>query len=104
MIKIKGTIMLTIKINGGHFTNKQTNNDVDELKTTYINHVPFENQIGPMCGISALNCMKEYFKNIVKAKSLDINSIHVKLEKFIHQAKLVEPRYMLQQRDANFHI
>ena len=72
-------------LESGHFTNKQTNNDVDELKTTYINHVPFENQIGPMCGISALNCMKEYFKNIVKAKNLDINSIQV--DKIIIKSK-----------------
>ena len=30
-------------------------------QTVFVHNVPFETQIGPMCGIAALNCLKVYF-------------------------------------------
>jgi pyridine nucleotide-disulfide oxidoreductase domain-containing protein 1 len=66
-------------INGGYFKQQPTDMHNNETNTVYINHFPFENQIGPMCGISALNCVKEYF-DAEKSKNINVdNSIICKI-------------------------
>ena len=52
---------------------KKTDLDISmaQKRTVFLHNVPFENQIGPMCGIAALNCLKAYLFQMTNNFSLN---------------------------------
>ena len=65
---------------GHHKVGKKADINISRIQkqTVFLHNVPFENQIGPMCGIAALNCLKAYFFETTRKPSFNhINAEHI---------------------------